>query len=234
MAHTTGEKLKLHLGCGHLYLQGYENVDYPQDSHTTITVKADKYCDLKTLDYSSGSVSEIRLHHVFEHFNRQWAYKLLSIWHQWLEPGGTLIIETPDFDECAKRYVAGDLAYRFKLLRHMRGSEEAHWAYHLDGWGEDKFKFVLAKFGFGDFQFKKTLAYHSNIAIPKVGGAINRTPFEGLKDATGDRLPNITVTCKKTEEHPHYEAAIRELLKMSMVGKETEMYHVWLREVGIN
>src|SRR6266481_4402073 len=141
-------KLKLHLGCGGQYLKGYVNIDYSQENHTTVTIKADKYADLRELSYPNGSVAEIRLHHVFEHFSRQWALLLLSRWREWLTPGGILRIETPDFDECVKRYIGADQEYKFKLLRHMFGSHEAHWAFHYDGWGEEKFRFVLEKFGF--------------------------------------------------------------------------------------
>jgi len=227
-------KLKLHLGCGRLYLKGYVNIDYPQESHTTIKVRADKYEDLRKLDYPEESVSEIRLHHVFEHFSRQWAYKLLSNWHKWLEVGGILVVETPDFDECVHRYVHADLAYRLKLLRHIFGSHEAHWAYHLDGWGEEKFRFVLQKFGFENLEFKKILAYHSNIRIPKVGGLINRTPFEALKDATGDRLPNILVSARKSDRIVNYAETIKEILAMSLAGgREDAMFNAWLKDIGL-
>jgi len=225
--------LKLHLGCGTSYLKGYVNVDYPQESHTTIKIKADKYADLRTLEYPAQSVEEIRLHHVFEHFSRQWALKLLSSWRRWLVAGGTLIIETPDFDECVRLYQQSNLPYRFKLLRQIFGSHEAHWAIHWDGWGEEKFRFVLQKFGFEDLQFKKVMAYYSTLSVPKIGGVITRTPFEKLKNVTGDRLPNITVIAKKSRAEIDETATIKEVLKLSIVGKETKMYSVWLKEIGL-
>jgi hypothetical protein len=226
--------MKLHLGSGSVYLDGYVNIDYPQESHTTNVVKADKLADLRTLDYPTASIDEVRLHHTFEHFSRQWALKLLGDWHRWLKVGGTLTIEVPDFDELANRYVKADLAYQFKLLRHMFGSHEAHWAYHYDGWGEQKFRFILGKFGFENLEFKKILAYHSNIKIPKVGGAINRTPFEALKDATGDRLPNILVHAKKSAKEIDYPAVITEILSMSLAGgREDAMLKAWLTDIGL-
>lgn len=226
-------KIKLHLGCGSLYLKGYVNIDYPQTSHTTITVKADKYADLRNLDYPEKSISEIRLHHVFEHFSRQWAYRLLANWHKWLEDGGILVIETPDFDECAKRYLSAGIDYKFKLLRQIFGSHEAHWAYHVDGWDEEKFRFVLQKFGFHKLEFQKILAYHSNIPVPKVGGLINKTNFEGLKNTTGDRVPNIVVKAYKSDVKINYKETIKELLAMSMVGKEDRMFRAWLKDIDL-
>jgi len=226
--------MKLHLGSGSVYLDGYVNIDYPQESHTTNIVKADILADLTTLDYPAGTIDEVRLHHTFEHFNRQWALKLLGDWHRWLKVGGMLTIEVPDFDELANRYVKADLEYQFKILRHMFGSHEAHWAYHYDGWGEQKFRFVLEKFGFEDLEFKKILAYHSNITIPKVGGAINRTPFESLKDATGIRLPNILVHAKKSSRDIDTRAVIVEILSLSLAGgREDAMLKAWLTDIGL-
>lgn len=227
--------MKLHLGSGSVYLQGYVNIDYPQDSHTTNVVKADVLADLKTLDYPEGSIEEVRLHHTFEHFSRQWSLKLLADWRRWLKVGGELVIEVPDFDELVKRYMDADLEYRFKLLRHIFGSHEAHWAYHYDGWGEEKFRFILEKFGFEDIRFKKILAYHSDITIPKVGGAINKTPFETLKDATGVRLPNILVRARKSAHTIDEWSVIVDILSQSLVGgREDAMLAAWLSDIGLS
>lgn len=229
------KKLRLHLGCGRLYLKGYVNIDYPQTSHTTITVKADRYADLRELDYEAGSVDEVRLHHVFEHFSRQWALRLLSKWHRWLKVGGVLVIETPDFDEAVKRYVSASFPYRLKLQREIFGSQEAHWAYHLDGWGEEKFKFVLEKFGFHEFEFKKILAYHSCLKLWRAGSVINRLPFGKLKDATGDRLPNILVTARKSGRPVAYNTVIEEILRMYMAGNEEKtMLQAWFNDIELH
>lgn len=64
------EALKLHLGCGEVYLDGYRNIDYPPSEHTVQTqTKVDEYADiLRELVYPRASIEEVRLHHVFEHF----------------------------------------------------------------------------------------------------------------------------------------------------------------------
>ncbi len=89
--------LKLHLGCGEEYLDGYVNIDYPASEHSVMRVKADRYADIRTLTYPDNSVDEIRMHHMFEHFERGEALQLLLRWRRWLKPGGILLIETPDF-----------------------------------------------------------------------------------------------------------------------------------------
>ena len=40
-------------------------------------------------------------------------------------------------------------------LRHIFGSQEADWAYHLDGWSRWKWELILPKFGFGSLRFRE-------------------------------------------------------------------------------
>src|SRR5712691_2949381 len=129
--------MKLHLGCGHYYLEGYVNVDYPPADHSVQkTLRADLFRDLTTLSYPRGTVEEIRLHHVFEHFSRPVALALLCRWRDWLAPGGKLRIETPDLKASAWLLVSPFVCYEDKqeVIRHLFGSHEAHWAVHWDGW----------------------------------------------------------------------------------------------------
>ena len=149
------QKKRLHLGCGETYLEGYVNIDFPPSEHTVQRIsRADLYADIVTLRYEPGSIDEIRLHHVFEHFDRVTALFLLVNWYQWLEPGGKLVIETPDFQACSNHFVlTRSPSKQFKLMRHLYGSNEAAWAVHQDGWSADKFKLVLSSLGFRDIRF---------------------------------------------------------------------------------
>ncbi|MFO7733951.1 MAG: methyltransferase domain-containing protein, partial [Candidatus Aminicenantes bacterium] len=96
--------LRLHLGCGEVFLRNYVNIDFPPSSHTVQhKAVADVFADLKDLSFPAFSVDEVRLHHVFEHFDRPTSLALLCTWQQWLKIGGVLIIETPDFEAAVKR-----------------------------------------------------------------------------------------------------------------------------------
>ena len=147
--------LKLHLGCGENYLPGYVNIDCPSTQHTVQrTSKADLYADLRQLNYPNASVQEIRLHHVFEHFDRVTALGLLIDWYGWLKSGAQVIIETPDFLRCADEFVRSNRpADQQKLIRHLFGSQEASWAVHYDGWHQAKFESTLTALGFQDLLF---------------------------------------------------------------------------------
>jgi predicted SAM-dependent methyltransferase len=81
--------VKLHLGYGQRYLEGYVNIDFPVSEDTLQKDNvADLHAGILGLRYPVGSVEEIRLHHVFEHFSRPVACALLASWFSWLYPGG--------------------------------------------------------------------------------------------------------------------------------------------------
>lgn len=142
---------RLHLGCGESHLNGYINIDYPPSDHTVQTkTGADIFGDVTQLILPNRTITEIRSHHFFEHFNRQRAMALLSLWHNALQIGGTLYIETPDFEQSIHMLVNTQYSYldKQKILRHIFGSHEAFWAYHYDGWYKEKFQHILNALGF--------------------------------------------------------------------------------------
>lgn len=151
MAHASGkEAVRLHLGCGQNYFEGYVNIDFPSSEHNVQTRSvADFHADLLELDLPAGTVDEIRSHHVFEHFDRPSAMALLVRWHRWLKIGGRLVIETPDVEESFRQVLGnGDFTSRQAVMRHVFGSHEASWAIHFDGWDAEKFHKTLRLFGF--------------------------------------------------------------------------------------
>ncbi|NUB30509.1 methyltransferase domain-containing protein [Azospirillum brasilense] len=158
---SPGDCLRLHLGCGETRLPGYVNIDYPADAHNVMAVRPDLEADILALRFPDGTVDEVRLHHVFEHFNRVAAYGLLVRWHRWLKPGGMLHLETPDTVACA-REVAGDLPLALKLraLRHVEGDQTASWGYHIGHWFGDRFRYVLERLGFTDVTIEQHQSGH--------------------------------------------------------------------------
>lgn len=143
--------MKLHLGCGQNYFEGYVNIDFPPSEHTVQDkVVADKHADLTKLRYKAKSIDEVRLHHVFEHFIRPQALALLASWHSWLKMGGRMHIEVPDFDATAKLVLGRFTNNRDRkvALRHIFGSNEAPWATHYEGWSRKHLVEVLNRFGF--------------------------------------------------------------------------------------
>jgi predicted SAM-dependent methyltransferase len=154
---VSANALRLHLGCGERYMDGYVNIDFPPESQSLLdTSRADLHADITALSYEPESVQEVRLHHVFEHFDRPIALRLLLDWYDWLAPGGLLVIETPDFERCARAFFRPwGRRRRGVLLRHVFGSQEAGWAVHHDGWYEAKFRSHLEALGYERLSFSR-------------------------------------------------------------------------------
>jgi len=221
--------LKLHLGCGKNYLKDYINIDLPQGKQELMKAKADIYKDIRDLDYPQNSIDEIRNHHLLEHFTRQEALKLLLKWRRWLKPEGLLVIETPDFEGCAKLFLNSDLKTKFKIARHIFGSHESDWAIHRDFWDKGKFEFILSKLGFEILDIKQ---YNSVLGkIPKTSFLIKQIPSEKIKRNFADILPNILIKAKKIDKKIDEKEVAREILSMSLVGSEKEILDTWLKQV---
>lgn len=212
---------KLHLGCGTRYLDGYVNIDHPVGEHTVQhDLVADRYADITKLTCPHGSIDEIRLHHVFEHFSRPVALAQLCRWTDWLRPDGVLRIETPDALGCAWALVKPwtSEASRQQIVRHLFGSHEAAWAVHWDGWYEERFRRTLAALGFRKLRFRHSRwGALRNVEV----SAIRGSGMLGLSD---------------------YERIVDELLKLSLVShasmrsmndiaaSERVMHGVWMRD----
>lgn len=202
---------RLHLGCGERYLDGYVNVDLGADSHTVQTDRRlDLEEDLTYLTMPPGSCSEVRLHHVFEHFPRTEALRLLLEWHRWLADGGRLVLETPDLEGSLHALRPGQPpGLRSKVLRHLFGSQEAAWAFHVDAYDEERFRHMLPRLGFD---------------------------VEHVERAEWQDLANITVTCRKraVPEDARRAAAV-ELLAEALVdhsSSELRLHEVWQNQLG--
>lgn len=152
--------MKLHLGCGQRYLEGYINIDFPLSSHTVQTQSvADLHADITALCYAPESLDEIRLHHVFEHFPRPVACGLLAVWFSWLKPGGRMHIEVPDFLRTACIILNPLASFKKQAVaeRHLFGSHEASWAVHCEGYSPDMLKNMVTTFCFDVHKIKKNV-----------------------------------------------------------------------------
>lgn len=105
--------IKLNLGCGDDYLEGFVNVDAYAEH------KVDARYDVIQLPYEDNSIDEIRVFHVIEHFHYHDGQKALNEWFRVLKPGGRLHLETPDFLESCKEFIKQDEQGRVNLYGHF-------------------------------------------------------------------------------------------------------------------
>jgi predicted SAM-dependent methyltransferase len=207
--------LRLHLGCGEQYLEGYTNIDYPRSGHTVMDVKADLYADITTLDFTPASVDEIRLHHVFEHFSRVTALALLIRWHEWLKPGGKLVIETPDLEGSAK-ILLSDSPWQVKTatVRHLAGDQADTWAYHVDHWFPERFQRTLSRLEFTDIQTTKSNwphePYLANVTVVATKGST--LTKDELLTAADSILLESTVSLSEKATFSVWQKQLRDFL----------------------
>lgn len=196
--------MKLHLGCGQVYLNGYQNIDFPLEQHTVQEKSiADEYADIRLLKYDKNSIEEVRLHHLFEHFPRHIAIALLAAWQTWLTKGGKIVIEVPDFIESSKLILNNNTNNRDRniALRHIFGSNEAPWATHYEGWTKNNFINILKRFGFKDIKFEKSQYLATrNITVTATKGLFNLSISKAEKEAR-NYLREFTVNDSDFELH---------------------------------
>ena len=157
---------KLNIGCGRRHLKGYKTIDIEPSNNPDIVG------DFRKMSFSD--IEEIRAEHILEHFDRKEGIEVLKQWHSWLKPGGRLIVETPDLQRSCSYF----MSMPEKINIHLYGSQEADWAFHKDGWWEEKFRKVLPQIGFTVL----------NIVLPKYQNG----------------LPSIKVQAVKNEDSKQY------------------------------
>ena len=91
--------MKLHLGCGKRYIEGFFHIDAMTAPHV------DHVCAIDNLSFiQSDSVELIYCCHVLEHFKRGEVSQVLSEWFRVLQPGGLLRLSVPDFRQICEIY----------------------------------------------------------------------------------------------------------------------------------
>jgi len=91
--------MKLHLGCGKRFLDGFIHVDLADYEHIDIKTNVDNLSIIK-----NETVDEIYASHVLEYFDRDEVVEVLNEWRRVLVKNGILRIAVPDFEQLLKIY----------------------------------------------------------------------------------------------------------------------------------
>ncbi len=154
LARDSAAAIRLHLGCGPEYREGWINVDTNAES------KADIVSDVKKLPvFTDSSVDVIEACHLFEHLTYYDAVAALDEWSRVLKPGGELFLEMPDLDACIR--IMGEHADKegFDLgLIGLYGwppaiKNEGVPQIHKWGWSRKALSEALRKVGFEAIEF---------------------------------------------------------------------------------
>lgn len=138
--------VKLHLGCGGVYLDDYVNIDI------NLRPGVDLIADLRQLPFPANSVDFIYSCNVIEHFRRNVWRRVLAHWADILKPGATMRISAPDFEQCVARYT--EIGNVNELLGLIVGGQR-----DLYDWHGMVFDFALMKEGLEGAGFTNVRRY---------------------------------------------------------------------------
>lgn len=138
--------LKLNLGCGHLPLEGYVNVDRRE------LPGVDVVADVGDLRFDEGSVREIFSAHLLEHFPEEMLRRrLIPTWRSLLAPEGIFRAIVPDGEAMLAGMAAG--TYSFSHFRQVLfGAQEYDGDFHFNLFTPDSLCGLLEETGFTEIR----------------------------------------------------------------------------------
>lgn len=186
--------MKLHIGCGTVYLEGYENIDGKADYlvdecppnilervKTTFDnyykhqfgeapkeVVVDQVMDIGALPWGflDGSADEIVMEQVLEHFPAYKVSGILSEVNRVLRVGGSFVVNVPDVKRTAKILAeAGSEAEEDFAIRLLHGTQRNEYAHHYCGYIPRTLKALLSEHGFGQFEDLSVINFYPTIRL---------------------------------------------------------------------
>lgn len=134
--------LRLHLGAGPINMQGWVNIDAREASHIHVTAN-----NFDLVEFADGSLAEIYLCHVLEHFSFEESETLLRNFRKKLKPGGTLRISVPHFDQLVAIYQAN--ANDLEIVKQaLMGGQDYEYNFHKSIYNPALLSALLVKCGY--------------------------------------------------------------------------------------
>jgi len=138
--------VRLNLGCGHLPLHGFANVDRRRLPGVDVVAEA------ADLPVEPGTVDEIFSAHMIEHFPiEELKRRLMPYWFSVLRPGGTFRAVTPDVGAMIDDFVHGGTSFE-TLHEVVYGGQEYEGDFHFVGFTTTSVVRLLKETGFVDVQ----------------------------------------------------------------------------------
>lgn len=184
--------MKIHAGCGAIYLKDYVNIDaapnyiVPDVSKDILeinTTTLDKYykhefCKgtgfcvadvcalLDELPFESSSVEEFVLIQVLEHIP---SYKLTNVLNEInrvLKSNGKFVIGVPDIKETAQMLAnAKTIEEEDWCIRLIHGTQRNQFSHHYNGFVKRTLENLLTQHGFGNFEQLPNLNFYPSVYL---------------------------------------------------------------------
>lgn len=151
--------MKLHLGCGRKYIDGFKHVDLQDFAHIDYKTSVD---DLHFAQ--DNSIELIYAAHILEHFGRNEYVKVLEEWYRVLKPDGILRISVPSFNAVVEYYVNKEDNLELLLGLLVGGQKVGEYDYHKMIFDKKLLIKILQDIGFKnieEYDWRET--EHSNI-----------------------------------------------------------------------
>jgi predicted SAM-dependent methyltransferase len=165
--------IKLHLGCGNVYLRDYINIDVRPLKNV------DLVADIASLPFIPDfSVNEIYTCHTLEHISHQKIIRVLEEWFRILKHKGKIIISVPDFERIIKIYKkTGNNIWNIKSV--LMGEQDYSENMHYSVFNFEFLKQILSHVG-----FKNIRRLYSSEKITNKDWS-----FKKIKVPTGEEFP---------------------------------------------
>lgn len=136
--------LKLNIGCGHIQMDGYINVDRRE------LPGIDVVADVFGLPFAENELAEVRSAYLVEHFSSHILERvLLPHWRSLLKPGGVLTTIAPDGAAMLAAVNSGEMTFEdFREV--LFGGQEYDGDFHYNLITPDTFREYLLRAGFRD------------------------------------------------------------------------------------
>jgi hypothetical protein len=140
------EGLRLNLGCGHIALEDYVNVDARDLPGVDVVAAVDH------LPVDEGQDAEIFSAHLVEHFPQQeLERRVLPYWVSLLRPGGEFRAVVPDAGAMLAAHAEGSIPYA-DLREVLYGGQEYEGDFHFNMYTTDSLGELLTEAGLVDVQ----------------------------------------------------------------------------------
>jgi len=167
----SGTDIRLNLGCGHLPIEGYLNVDGRELPGVDIVA------EVGDLPFEPGTVAVIHSAHLLEHFPiEELSRRLLPYWFNLLRPGGRLTAVVPDAETMVQEYAAGRMT--FDELRLVTfGEQEYAGDFHFNMFSQSSLGELLSAAGFVNVEMAEVgrrngVCYEMEIAAERPGSDV--------------------------------------------------------------
>ena len=142
LAAARNEQIRINLGCGHIPVNGYLNVDRRALPGVDIVAEVDQ------LPFEPGDVNEIFSAHLLEHFPReQLRRELLPYFFNLLKEGGEFRAIVPDAEAMIREYSIGQYSYD-DMREVIYGAQDYEGDFHFNMFTPSSLNELLHEAGF--------------------------------------------------------------------------------------